>query len=224
MNRIRLALVTERFWPIVSGDEYVASNLLRALAKRNVSSTVVTCQWEKSWPRRMQYGQTSVVRLPRFGHHGWARIRYLRAVSRWLRSHAEQMDVVMVTGMRHEAHAAISSLRRKSTPVVLRVTAGGKTGDCHWQSSDRWGSRIARHCKSADAIIVGDDSLQRDVLLAGYRPDRVHIIAPGIPIPEQRSVDRAKLSRRALGKAHEILATAPDVPLVIFADYLHEAM
>lgn len=224
MTGYRLAFVTERYWPLVSGEESAIGNLVGALAGRDVASTIITAQWDKTWPRRMHYGPSTVLRLPRTGRHGWSRIRYLRAVSRWLRSHQEQFDLVMVTGMRHEAHAAISGLARSAVPIVLRVTCSGAMGECQWQQTDRAGSRVARSCRSASGFIVPHQCAAAELMHAGYDPGRIHQIPPGILLPPARSDQQRRAARRTLSSAHELLALPPHAPLVVFADLLHESM
>ena len=53
--------------------------------------------------------------------------------------------------LKHDAYVAVGVGQRRGFPVVLRPEGAGATGDLAWQSWGRFGRRIGRRCRDADA-------------------------------------------------------------------------
>lgn len=223
MNRIRLVFVTRRFWPLVGGAEKAISNLACELVRTGHQVTILTARWEKRWPREFQHRGVSVVRLDQPKQRGWGTIRYMRNLSRWLRVHRDRFDAVLVSQLKHDAYAAINSLTDLDKPVILRAPCGGASGDCHWQQTSRFGDRIAARCRQASAITVPTPAIQAELLNAGYRSDRIHVIEDGIEIPAGWSSAAQRLARISLAEAHCLFEVQRNTPLVVYAGALHEA-
>jgi glycosyltransferase involved in cell wall biosynthesis len=224
MTRLRLVLVTRKFWPLVGDAESVMAGLAAELQQLGVQTTVVTAQWDRSWPRQMVYREVPVVLLPHAPRHGWGTLRYMYALSRWLRQHQSEIDVVCVSLLKHDAYAALGALRHTPVPVVLRCESGGSSGDCHWQETVAFGSRIKSRCQLADEFVAPDAFIADELRGAGYAIERTQTIANGVPIGPPRTPANRTTARAALAEAHPLLEVAEYSPLVVYAGPLEERM
>jgi glycosyltransferase involved in cell wall biosynthesis len=222
MSPLRLVLVTGRFWPLADDQPRLLAELADQLVEQGASVTVVTAQCHKSWPARALLRRTPVFRLNRPATRVWGTFRYLRALSNWLWERREQTDLVYVCGLREEAYAALGTLGGSGLPVVLRAEGVGRGGDCHWQKTAAFGSRVAGRCRKADALVVSSDLAADELRAARYPPERIELIPDGVPARGPRSAEDRRTAREALADVHPILAVAEDAPLVLYAGPIRE--
>lgn len=218
----RIALVTRRYWPQVGGAERAMAGLAAEFRQQGHPCMVLTAQWEPHWPTECVHREVPVTRLAQPQVRGWGTIRYMHALSRWFRRHAGEWDAVLVSMLKHDAYAAITSLRRTRVPVVLRAEGAGDTGDVQWQRTARFGSRIKQACLEADALIAPSAAIADELMHAGYLPSRIHLIPNGVPLRPPASVDAKRSARQAIAGANMALEMVPDAPLVVYTGRLHE--
>lgn len=223
MTPCRLAFVTRRFWPLVGGAEMVMSNLATELRNQGSSVTIVTAQWEPSWPTDVVHREVPVVRLANPPRRGWGTLRYMMALHRWLRRQRGQLDLVYVSMLKHDAYAALDALADSPIPVVLRAEGGGETGDCHWQQTARFGLRIRRRCWRADALVAPSPAILDEMLAAGYPATRARLIPNGVAVDPPRDNSQRWAARRALAESNPDLATTEQSPVAVYTGRLHEA-
>lgn len=223
MNGLRLVFVTRRFWPLVGGAEMVMANLASELRDSGATVTIVTAQWHADWPKEVVHREIPVVRLPNPAQRGWGTLRYMLALSSWLRKHRDEMDLVYVSMLKHDAHAAVGALAGARIPVVLRAEGGGEAGDCNWQNTARFGPRIKRRCQTADAFVAPSEPIEQELLAAGYASPRVHRIANGVAIPPPHELAARMSARAALADVNSDLRTEATDPVVVYTGRLHEA-
>ncbi|MFO0901400.1 MAG: glycosyltransferase family 4 protein [Pirellulales bacterium] len=223
MSALRVALVTRRFWPLVGGAEMVMSNLASELRAQGAAVTIVTAQWEPSWPTEVVHREAPVVRLPNPPQRAWGTLRYMMALQRWLRRHQQRLDVVYVSMLKHDAYAAIGALSDTSVPVVLRAEGGGQTGDCHWQATARFGLRIRRRCQQAEAVIAPSPAILDELLEAGFPAARTLQIPNGVAVEAPRTLAHRAAARFALAESNPDLASSDQSPIVVYTGRLHEA-
>lgn len=222
MTSRRLVLVTPRYWPLAGETEFASADLAEGLAELGVEVTVLTGSWWSSWPRSMTLHGVRIVRVPHAPRGGWGTFRYLTAINRWLRAHQTEFDLAYVMGLRFEAYAAVSALRRSTTPVVLCAQEGGITGDGAWQTQSRWGARVRQYCLRAHRIVVPNGAVKSELTELGYAPDRLYEIARGVPSCEPRSASRRHHARAALAEANRDLAVPDYAPVALFGGRLDE--
>jgi glycosyltransferase involved in cell wall biosynthesis len=222
MTSLRLVLVTPRYWPLAGETEFASADLAEGLTELGIDVTVLTGSWWSGWPRSMALHGVRVVRVPHAPRGGWGTFRYLTAISRWLRSHQADFDLVYVMGLRFEAYATVSALRRSTTPVVLRAHEGGTTGDGEWQAHARWGARVKQYCLQAHGIVVPNATIKSELAQLGYASDRLHEIAWGVASAEPRSASRRYRARVVLAEANRDLAVPEYAPVALFAGRLDE--
>lgn len=223
MTRRRLALVTRRFWPLVGGAEMVMANLASELRDMGADVTVVTAQWDPSWPSEVVHREVPVVRLPNPPQRGWGTLRYMTALNRWLRRRRSELDLVYVSMLKHDAYAALQALASSPVPIVLRSEGGGATGDCQWQRTARFGLRIRRRCQQADAVVAPSPAIAAELAEAGYPVSRTWLIPNGVAVEGPRSDAARSAARRVLGDSHPDLATLDQPPIAVYTGRLHEA-
>jgi glycosyltransferase involved in cell wall biosynthesis len=217
---LRVALVTRRFWPLVGGAERVMATLAEQLPKLEVKPVVLTAQWDSHWPVEIDHAGTPVYRLPQPQIRGWGTVRYLWALSRWLKSHRSEFDAVVVSTLQYSAYAAIAELAGSSIPVILRAETAGAAGDCYWQYESRFGARIKRHCQQAAAIIAPTDAVATELRAAEFRADRIQCIPNGVVIPDPRTSERRLTARGILGESNPDMKVSPETPVGLYVGRL----
>jgi len=223
MSTRRIALITRRFWPLVGGAEMVMANMACELRRQGWSVVLLTAQWQSHWPTEVVHREIPVVRLPNPAQRGWGTLRYMLALSRWLRTHGKTLDLVYVSMLKHDAYAALHALSGTPVPVVLRAEGAGETGDCAWQQTARFGSRIRRSCQGADALIAPSKVIRDELLAAGYPASHTHFIANGVTVGPARELECRWAARRALAEVnHDLGADASD-PVAVYTGRLHPA-
>jgi glycosyltransferase involved in cell wall biosynthesis len=220
MKPLRCVLVTRRFWPLVGGAEVVMANLGAEFHQRDISCQILTAQWQANWPTEFVHREVPVVRLRNPKQRIWGTFRYLSSLARWLKDHADQIDIVYVSMLKHDAYMATKICRQRGIPVVLRAEGGGDTGDCHWQTTARFGLSIRRRCKTATAVIAPSQAVAEELLAAGYPTDNLHLIPNGVALPAKPAENSQQLARQALAEANQDLVAAPEEPVVVYTGRL----
>jgi glycosyltransferase involved in cell wall biosynthesis len=220
MKPLRCVLVTRRFWPLVGGAEVVMANLGAEFHQRDISCQILTAQWQANWPTEFVHREVPVVRLRNPKQRIWGTFRYLSSLARWLKDHADQIDIVYVSMLKHDAYMATKICRQLGIPVVLRAEGGGDTGDCHWQTTARIGLSIQRRCKTATAVIAPSQAVAEELLAAGYPTDNLHLIPNGVALPAKPAENSQQLARQALAEANQDLVAAPEEPVVVYTGRL----
>ena len=222
MPPLRLVIVTRRFWPVAGGIERAIAQLGAALVARGVEVTLVTTQWDESWPERIDYRGVSVVRLSSAGKGFLGHRRWLRNLSQFLRENASRYDVAYVRNLRHDARATLNAVERQGLVVVLRVDRSGPAGDCLWQLESGDGRRIKRRVMRADALVGVTELAHRELIAAGYPRDRVHGIFGGVAVPESASPGAQEAARLALENVNTLLHCPPGIPAAVYTGRLDE--
>ncbi len=149
MSTIRPVFIIDRFWPLVDGAGRTLRDLAVELQKRGMPGTILTARWRKDWPGTVTFHGISVHRLaeppPEIDTFKarWTTARYIRAIAAWLRGNRALYDVVFVSGLRHEAYAAMTAFGRGGgVPIILRGEQPGRQGDCLWQLDAAGGRRM----------------------------------------------------------------------------------
>ena len=215
MKPLRCVLVTRRFWPLVGGAEIVMANLGAKFQQRDISCQIVTAQWQTNWPTEFVHREVPVVRLRNPTQRIWGTFRYLSSLARWLKEHADEIDLVYVSMLKHDAYTATKICQQLGIPVVLRAEGGGDTGDCAWQTTARFGLSIRRRCKTAAAVIAPSRAVADELREAGYPTDKLHLIPNGVALPADPSADSQQLARQALAEANHDLVATPEESVVV---------
>ena len=182
MNGLQLALVTRRFWPLVGNAENVVADLAGGLHARGMFPTIVAARLDPRWPVEVVYREMALHRLPYPQRFRWGTMRYMIALSRWLRKNLPDMDLVCVSRLSHEAHAAIGACEGTRVPVVLRAEADESLDLTRSPKTGRLTNRLLRRCQAAAAIIASSRVTQNNYSM----PDSNHNVCTGYPTESPR--------------------------------------
>ena len=221
VNLIRPVFITRRFWPRMDGAARTIADLAAELTARGAEVTVLTTLDHPRWPAHIQCRGVAVERLAGPAEGRCGELRYLRRLTRWLRDHRDRYNLVYVSGLKHDALAAITAVGR-SVPVVLRAEKAGRHGDCLWQL-DAGARRLKRGCMKAAALIGPSPQTHRELIAAGYPRPRIHPISHGTPPRPKRSVQTRRVARAVLAESRPALDVPNWVPLAVYTGRLHRS-
>lgn len=214
MKPLRLVMVTRWFWPLADEAERTMARLAAGLAAAGSCPSILTARWHPRWPAEIRFSDVPVVRLSPPPEGRWNTWRYMRAMGRWLRAHQSEFDLAYVSGLRHEAYAALRALRGRR-PVVLRCERAGRCGDCLWQIEAPCGRRIKRECMRAVALAAPTAPIRRELEAAGYPRTRVHDLPLGVAATPPRTAASRMAARTLLAEANVLLQLSPGAHLVV---------
>ncbi len=220
MTPLRIAMVTRRFWPLVGGAEMVMANLSQQFLEQGARPVILTAMWDPNWPTDLVHREVPVVRLPQPRTRGWGTWRYMRQLGRWLLGNRDQYDVIFVSMLKHSAYTAINVGQKLGVPVLLRAEGAGQTGDCQWQETARFGSRIRDRCQQASGVVAASQQIADELLAAGYHADRVHSLSNGVMLGNTRTETTRGEARTTLAEVNASLQLEPDAKLVVFTGRL----
>ncbi|MCX7424258.1 MAG: glycosyltransferase family 4 protein [Planctomycetia bacterium] len=221
MSPIRPVFLARRFWPRMDGAARTVADLAAELAARGAEPTVLTVLEHPAWPASIRCRGVSVKRFAKpLGRLG--EFRYERELARWLRENADRYDLLYVSGLKHDAYAAVSAVGGR-VPVVLRAEKAGRHGDCLWQLDARCGRRIKRCCLKASALVGPSRQTHAELVAAGYPRPRIHHIPHGVSPRPKRNHRTKRLARAALAESRSALDLPNWAPLAIYTGRLHRA-
>ena len=212
-------MITRRFWPLVGGGEMVMANLACEFKKLGAQPTILTAQWDTTWPLQIKHREIPVQRLPNPAQQGWGTYTYMDGLSRWLKHNASQYDAVLVSMLKHSAYSALGACKKTAQPIMLRIEGGGDTGDCAWHESARFGKRIRRRCQQAAAIVAPSQATYDEALDAGFKSSTLHHIPNGVAIGSGSVVDKMTVRQR-LHEINHDLSCDPDTKIALFTGRL----
>jgi glycosyltransferase involved in cell wall biosynthesis len=206
---LRLALIAPRFWPHWGDAERRMLGLAEGFLNCGHRVTVVSPRWQRAWPAEMCVGTVPLLRLRGSHKSGWSSLRWMYSLSRWLKEQANELDAVLISGLRQETYVAIRTLANSRLPIVALAHAG----DLAWQQSATFGSRMARRCRQATAIIVPSQALARQLIAAEYADRKITVIPWSVPLPPPRSPVQREAARAALAGVNSDLITSDATPI-----------
>ena len=220
---MRLVLVTRRFWPQNGEAETALVNLGNFLHQAGCEIHVLTARWEPHWPVHFKFRDFEVTRLPRPSTKGWGQIWYMRHLARWLVSHREEYDAVLVSSGRHDAYSAITGRKQHGRPVLVRFEECGPDGDCSWHSKTPFGEKIRNTVLQADHLIASGEAVYQEMVRHGYPTESTTVVPNGVPMMKKRDPQFRSEVRAALSEVHRVLRLSEHSPLVLYAGPMGES-
>ena len=210
MNGIRVAIVTHRFWPLAGHAEQAVANLAQGLLQQGVQPSIITARFDARWPTELVFREIPVHRLPCPQRFGWGTMRYMIALSRWLRRNRPDIDLVCVSRLSHDAHSSLGALAGTGIPVVLRAEADESL------KTSRLPPRIVRRCQGAAALVAAGQASQAELVSAGFDPQRIHVIPDGVAAAAPCTLEQRMAARAALAAVNEDLRVGFKMPVASF--------
>lgn len=221
MKRLRLVLISRRFWPMVGGAETAMATFAEAWQSYGAEVSLLTARWDPGWPAELNHNGLWVHRLNQPRQRFWGTWRYMYALSRWLRDHRSRFDLCYVSMLKHDAYCAVTTGRKLGFPVVLRAEGAGDGGDIDFHRTANFGQRIQRRTMEADRFVAPSQAIATEMLAAGYPADRLLQIPNGVRVPEPPTLKAKYEARHALAYADPHLMLPLDAKLVVFTGRFH---
>lgn len=220
---MRLVLVTRQFWPQNGEAETALVNLGNFLHQADCEIHVLTARWEPHWPIHFTFRNFEVTRLAHPSTKGWGQIWYMRRLARWLVSHREEYDAVLVSSGRHDAFSAITSRKQHGRPVLVRFEESGPDGDCRWHAKAPFGEKIRNTVFQADHLIASGEAVYQEMVRHGYPTESTTVVPNGVPVMKKRDPELRSEVRAALSEVHRVLRLSENSPLVLYAGPMRES-
>jgi glycosyltransferase involved in cell wall biosynthesis len=221
-ERIRLLMISRRFWPSVGGAEQMMASLASELQEHNVEVKIITARWHNSWPNHVVHRGVPVVRLAQPATRGWGTLKYMWTLNRYLRQNKGSYDAVLVSMLKHCAYVACHTLRNSPIPVICRAEGGGDTGDCRWQEKGNFGIRIRRKVRDLAAkIIAPSPAIEDELLKVGFGSNQVKFVPNGVALQAPQDNNRMQAARKTLCDANGGLCLHSTQPMVVYVGRLH---
>ena len=221
MRPLRIVLVTRRYWPLVGGAETIMASLAVEFRRLGAMTTILTAQWDKTWPTSCVLDDVPIIRLPQPTRRGWGTLRYMNHLHRWLRKYQTDFDVVYVSMLKHDAYTAIGALASTTIPIVLRAEGGGPTGDCQWQRESHFGNRIRARCLQANGLVAISPAIYEELIREGYPGAHIHRIDNGVAPSTPINQNTRQAARQSLAEANTELQFPPGAKLAVYSGRLH---
>ena len=219
----RVALVARRFWPLSGTLDAGSLRLALALQARDAAVSVVSARWHATWPERFVFRGIPVHRLQLAGTRGLSSYRYEKALRKWLRQRASELDVVCVAGLGRDAVAVTDALRGTSVAVIVRIDSSGPVGEGSGRVATRYGRLLRRKCAFADGFVATSDSIREGLVLAGYDGQRVHRIDDGWAGCVESESIAGSMARQVFADVNASLALPAGAPMAVVFSELRKA-
>lgn len=204
----RILLVTRRFWPFAAPEESHLLELASAWRAAGAQVTVVTPQWDRTWPTQLVIREMKVVRLPYSPKRLWGGYWFLRRLNHWLRRNASQFDMFVVWRLQLDALLTTRVAQDMHLPVTLLYEGGGAGGDAEWLKHSRYGQRVLEACKKAAAVLAFDKTSYEEALRLEIDPEICRLCEGIYPIAEAPTASRGSARIHLLESNRDFFTTA----------------
>ncbi len=215
---LRLAIVTPRFWPLVSDTTAHLLQLCQSLIELGHQPTVVTPRWQRGWPEQMMIGSLPLVRLRGSARGGWSTLRWMYSLGAWLRDHFQEIDAVLVAGLKQEAYVAVGVRNKTGLPTALLA----EENDLQWQQTATLGARIGARCREARIIAAPTQEIAHSLRRAGFAC-QIAVIPRTASVPPICSAGARDAARASLAAVNYDLVTASNAQVALAAGRLDAA-
>lgn len=213
MTPLRLLVVTDQFWPVVSAGAMALEQLCLAVVRRGHSVRVLTRRNQKYWSASLRIGDIEVERLAYCPRTRFGNLRLTRHVGQWLGLGLERdtFDLLLVDPFDPLAPSVISFAARHKSPL------------CIWQASDEaggWDSVWPKIRRSLTALkerslwVISEPACADAIRAAEIGARRVLVGGPYVdcaPVPELTKA----AARAALAENQRVLNVAPGEPILV---------
>lgn len=225
----RILLVTRRFWPLATPGDAELLALVDAWRGQGAEVSVVTPQWDRSWPTQLVVREMHVTRLPFAPKRLWSGYWYLRRLHQWLRRAAREFDFIVVSRMQLDLLVAIRVGQEHKIPVIVLYEGSGAQGDAAWIHHSSHAAKIIEACRRAAAVMTFDEQSHAEAIGTGVPREICHLLSGVIPaeissvLPRSVPPDRRRAAARIhLLESNRDLFTTPSTPVGLTIATLEE--
>lgn len=155
-------------------------------------------RYSAAWPSSLVYREIPLLRPVAAPRGDWSAALYQRGLTRWLREHAAEYDIVYADNMRDEGAAAVDAAIRAGVPSLARCSGTGENSDSRWASGSRAARRLFNQSLRASGLIAPTASAARALIACGAPPAKVHRIDDGFPAGPRRDPPLVAAARGSL--------------------------
>ena len=227
MNRLRVLLLTETFYPEIGGGERQAQMLSRALVRRGHQVTIVTRRSRASLPREQVDDGVRIIRIAPAGPGRWKKWGLAVTAMPPIVALCGNADVIVVSGYRIMGIPAVAAAKAFGRRCVLKADSRGEmSGEFFRSGLARFhlspGSALARSfigsrnalLRKADAFVAISAEIAGELGANGVPSDRVYRVPNGVDT--NRFTPASPAERITLRKQLGL----PDGPIVVYTGRL----
>jgi len=213
MRELRVAMLTQAFYPHVGGAERQILALAPLLAERGVAIDVLTKRYAGLDAFELVQG-IPVHRLPIPGPKPVAALSYSMSAIPILKR--LQPDLIHAHELLSPATTAVLAKRVLGFPSIAKVLRGGQLGDIAKIMRRRVGRvRMKALCKMLDGFVVISKEIEEELAAHGVPQEKRYFIPNGVDINRFRPVQNEKRLR-----IRKHLGLDLDAVIVVFAGRL----
>jgi glycosyltransferase involved in cell wall biosynthesis len=203
---MKILFVARHYWPWFDDTARGYSHLAHVLNDRGHQTTVATALDHPTWPKTIDNSDVMIHRVaPAPIDRKTVRL-YSKNLAAKLKTEASSANLVVVTKIGLEATVTIKTLQNQ-IPIV--VCAEGKSSKTEGTLLQR------RQLHQAQAIVVPNESTRQIFIKNRFRGEKIHTIAPGVPIGLRRTFHDRLDARKILGSLNPILKIDSDDRLIV---------
>lgn len=208
----RVLFVTRRFWPTMTDDTLRLTQWTQHLGRTGADVTILTSRPNRSWPAKMQFGASKVVRLDDSSSIRLRGNPFARNLKEWYKAQLGSFDLVWLDGLSWEVYNLLTQVsEQQSPPTVLRY---GSHNDGVARSSKLTVNQISEACNRVTAVVASADLhgfLRQDV---ACQSPIVHI-DDVVPMKIDRSIGARRRAREMLRDInHDLFTKSTDKVIV----------
>lgn len=209
-GKLRLMVLSRKFWPYSGAAEQQAADLAMALSQQGHTVDVLTVCWNRSWPTFFRLQQTNVHRLPRPNAGPWGAYRYSKSLTRQIVEQAP--DGIFVFGLSHE----LTTVHRQFGDQVPYVVVLTELDFGVHRDSPKLNHRQVKALLAADAVVC-ESAWTRERLeqFIGLDPEQILVGLDGVTSqPRKADAIQRSVMRRAFADVHPMLVVPEGQALV----------
>lgn len=215
-RKLRVLLVTRRFWPHCGHDSAAALvGLATGLQRRGMMVEVLAPRYAASWPESFLLREVPVHQPAAAPRSDWSMGRYIRHVTSWLKENASTFDLIYTDAIRDETIAIIEAARGSSVATLARLSGWGNHSDASWWGTTRAAGRCLAAAKQCDGVIAKCAVDHRELISRGVSSAKIHRIDNGFSAGQVRSSMARSVARRALSQVNGDLQADIQAPVIL---------
>lgn len=206
-----LTIITRRFWPYAGTTEQGVAWLVERLLDEGHRVEVVTIAWQRDWPSRFQYQGAWVTRLPRPVAGPWGWHRYLKGLSRLLKT--QPPAGLIVVGLGQE----LQLVARQQEPAIPFLVYLDEAQLAASPDDEPLGVKDQQALAAAESVVLMSEVSRWQLRDQADLPADRLALAP-LPLgdaPDVVDTLQRHIAREVLSEAHPMLRIQPDQPLVV---------
>ncbi len=228
MSRLRVAFITRRFWPLAGSQSTQTRLLAEGLHQSGDTVGIITSYPNPRWPEHFVFRGIPVQRVGPSLDARWQAWRAARIWRRFFLSQSDKWDVVCFVEPCAEFGVALQTADACRHLIVcaekLRTHYDPLHGFDH--QGKQWLRLLLRGHNAPDksrpncpqvTYLVLDSAFAVHLSHHGISEAQIHVLPPGVPLPEPSSKDRKHEARAILASSIRDVPLKPNARVGLYA-------